>query len=336
MMLQTVLSRTVSKSLNLLLELHFILNYPPELLPPPNPAHAEEPYNTLVKAFSSFANLDFDDLQPLIPYLERLHLPEGHVLWRQRDEPDGLYVIEAGILRASYCFSEEAPVVEESMVPGTIAGELSALSGLPRNATTVVEKQCVLWKLSLESMRRLEDENPVLARNFTQLVLKGSPLLHVQDLSISLIAVCASCQDGLRHSAFGAGYPTINQIWERENSGRVIRAISGIFLGCTYLRYIYQDVEIPHTFTYYFHLIYGSNGRNTLLEWHVIVKANNMGKASRYKRTHHSKLLPLHLVEHLLESNGPPTARFPLLLIRVLPFTSNGLLKLGRRTLRER
>jgi sulfate permease, SulP family len=198
MMLQTVLSRTVRKSLDPVLELHFILIHLLELLPPPNPAHAEEPYNTLVKAFSSYADLDFDDLQPLISYLERLTLPEGHVLWRQGDEPDGLYVIEAGILRASYCFTGEAPVVEESMVPGTVAGELSALSGLPRNATAVVEKQCVLWKLSVDSMRRLEDENPVLARTFTQLVLKGSPLpLHAQDLSFHWSLFAPSGQDGL-------------------------------------------------------------------------------------------------------------------------------------------
>ena len=61
----------------------------------------------------------------------------------------------------------------ESMVPGTIAGELSALSGLERNATCTVERQAVLWKLSTENLARLEREHPELARAFTRLILKG-------------------------------------------------------------------------------------------------------------------------------------------------------------------
>lgn len=59
------------------------------------------------------------------------------------------------------------------MVPGTLAGELSALAGLPRNATVVVERQAVLWKLSIGNLRRLEKDNPTLATTFMQLVLKG-------------------------------------------------------------------------------------------------------------------------------------------------------------------
>jgi sulfate permease, SulP family len=59
------------------------------------------------------------------------------------------------------------------MVPGTLAGELSALTDLPRNATVVVERQAVVWKLSTASMRRLESDDPTLARTFVQLVLKG-------------------------------------------------------------------------------------------------------------------------------------------------------------------
>ena len=96
----------------------------------------------------------------------------GHVLWQQDDEPDGLYIIEAGILRAIYHFSDPARSIEESMVPGTLAGELSALSGLPRNATTVVEQPAVVWRLSMDAMRRMEKEEPELAREFLGLVLK--------------------------------------------------------------------------------------------------------------------------------------------------------------------
>jgi SulP family sulfate permease len=134
---------------------------------------SSEPYITLVRAFSSYGDVDHGRLQSLVPYLERSSVPEGLVLWRQGDDSDGLYLIESGVLRASYQFADHIPPVEESMVPGTLAGELSALTSLPRNATVVVERRAVLWKLSTANMRRLELDDPTLARTFVQFVLKG-------------------------------------------------------------------------------------------------------------------------------------------------------------------
>ncbi|EPQ53294.1 hypothetical protein GLOTRDRAFT_79414 [Gloeophyllum trabeum ATCC 11539] len=133
----------------------------------------QEPYDTLVKAFASYGDVDKELFSKLVPYLERLPVPEGHVLFQQGDEPDGLYIIEAGILRATYKFTDFT-LIEESMVPGTLAGELSALSGETRNATVVVERQAILWRLSTENLQRLEVENPHLASSFTKLVLKAA------------------------------------------------------------------------------------------------------------------------------------------------------------------
>jgi sulfate permease, SulP family len=103
-----------------------------------------------------------------------MSVEEGFVLWKQGDPSDGLYIIESGVLRASYEFADHTPNIEESMVPGTLAGELSALSDLPRNATAVVECPAMLWKLSIDNLRRLQAEEPLLGSIFLQLVLKGS------------------------------------------------------------------------------------------------------------------------------------------------------------------
>jgi SulP family sulfate permease len=59
------------------------------------------------------------------------------------------------------------------MVAGTIAGDLSTLSNTTRNATTVAERDCVLWKMDLEALERLEKEHPATASRFTRIVLKG-------------------------------------------------------------------------------------------------------------------------------------------------------------------
>ncbi|KAG7085641.1 hypothetical protein E1B28_003188 [Marasmius oreades] len=156
-------------------------------IPPPATAEAHpEPYNTLVKVFSSFGGISSDDILTLMTYLQRMSLPEGHVLWKQGDESDGLYFIESGVLRASYCFSMHSPVVEESMVSGTLAGELSALSDLERNATVWVERDAVVWKLSRGEFVRLERENLGLDMVVFRMVLRSAKVDH--DILLSALA----------------------------------------------------------------------------------------------------------------------------------------------------
>ncbi|KAF8495887.1 sulfate transporter family-domain-containing protein [Russula emetica] len=138
-------------------------------------ASVVEPFHALEQAFSPYV-ADYTILQQLAPYFERVAVPTGHVLWKQGDPADGLYVIEAGVLRATYCFATHTPAIEESMVPGTLAGELSGLAGLPRNATVIVERAAVLWYLDGEALGRLQAEHPELARTFTALVLKAAKL----------------------------------------------------------------------------------------------------------------------------------------------------------------
>ncbi|THH18561.1 hypothetical protein EW146_g2464 [Bondarzewia mesenterica] len=161
------------------------------------------PLHTLVQAFSSYGELDPEMFRPLTSYIERLSVPEGLVLWRQNDPPDGLYIIESGVLRASYQFTDHTLPTEESMVPGALAGELSALSGLSRNATVVVERPAVLWKLSDKNLRKMEAEQPQLALTFTRLVLKGGYFFLSSAMAVRrqiLKLSRRSCKSGLRHS----------------------------------------------------------------------------------------------------------------------------------------
>ncbi|KAG6849192.1 hypothetical protein H0H93_010519, partial [Arthromyces matolae] len=148
--------------------------------------YPSEPFNTLVKAFSSYGSVEFELFEPIANYLERLSLPEEYVLWTQDDPSDGLYIVESGVLRASYKFADHLHHVEESMVPGTVAGELSALASLPRNATVVVERAAILWKFSTENLARLEVDHPKLAKYFLNLVLKAAKIDY--DILLSALA----------------------------------------------------------------------------------------------------------------------------------------------------
>lgn len=141
--------------------------------PGPQEQRGREPANTIAKVFSYNPEFNAEQFKPLVNYLERQSLPKGHVLFKQGDVSDAMYIIESGVLRALYRFAEHSPVVEESMVPGTLAGELTGLSGLERNATVLVDRDAVVWKLSREKLKVLEKEQPELARVFTRLVMRG-------------------------------------------------------------------------------------------------------------------------------------------------------------------
>lgn len=99
-----------------------------------------------------------------------------------------MYLIESGVLRASYSFLDRKDAFEESMVGGTLAGELSALSNMPRNSRVVIEKDAILWKLGIDKIEKLEVEHPELAREFFHLVLKGACSGKLLIVSISNIS----------------------------------------------------------------------------------------------------------------------------------------------------
>ncbi|KAG8696459.1 hypothetical protein FRC09_008504 [Ceratobasidium sp. 395] len=143
-----------------------------------------EPTYSLIKTFSSHTN-DPELMARLAAYFSRIELRAGDVLWKQGDLPDGLYMIESGVLQANYDFGAHSAPVQESMTAGTLAGELSALSGAPRNATVVAERGSVVWKMSVENYERLEREQGDVAKAFVTLVLKAAK----QDYDVLLAAL---------------------------------------------------------------------------------------------------------------------------------------------------
>lgn len=159
---------------------------------------------TLTKAFSSYSPFDPDTYRPLTAYLTRITVNEGEVLWRQGEPSDALYLIESGVLRASYSFLSTAEIQEESMVPGTVAGELSAVSGMARNATVVVEQDAVLWRLSMDELRRMEVENTGLAQAFIRLILKCALFLFWCELRKFHLVLAAKVEYDILLTALAA------------------------------------------------------------------------------------------------------------------------------------
>lgn len=135
----------------------------------------KQPLPLLMQTFSGYGEDDKsqDFFFELVPYFTRSLATRGEVLWTQGDQPDGLYIIESGCLKATYRYEDQTELLVETMVALTIAGELTALSGAARNATVVADRETKLWRLTLSNFEKLHTEKPDIAREFTKLVLKG-------------------------------------------------------------------------------------------------------------------------------------------------------------------
>jgi SulP family sulfate permease len=134
----------------------------------------EQPYPLLLVTFGAYASAEQDEcfFDRLAKYFERVELLRGELVWKVGDEPDAMYLIERGALKARYDFEQEAFDLNEAMLAGTIAGELSFLSRQARNTTTRAELNSVLWKLDLKSLKRLEREAPESFSLFVALLLR--------------------------------------------------------------------------------------------------------------------------------------------------------------------
>jgi SulP family sulfate permease len=138
-----------------------------------------QPLGLLLQTLGSYNDPPIQFFQTLCSYFSCIDRVAGQVLWSQDERADGLYLIESGSLRATYAFENYPRLIQETMVAGTIAGDLSTLSDTTRNATAVVERDCRLWKMDQEALERLEKDHPDVARTFIRIVLKGQWFLVV-------------------------------------------------------------------------------------------------------------------------------------------------------------
>lgn len=129
--------------------------------------------------------------QRLVPYFKRVHIERGTTLWSTGSASDrsaflalhenrmltfktaSFYMIESGMLRANYLFLDNSHSICESMVAGTIAGDMTFLSRTKRNATVVAERDSVLWKMEIGDHERLgKVEGWAFSRLFEECLLR--------------------------------------------------------------------------------------------------------------------------------------------------------------------
>lgn len=96
---------------------------------------SEQPLPLLAVSFGAYASEEMDEafFFRLCKYLKRVEFLREEQVWNVGDEPDGLYLIESGALKAKYDFESKNFEINEAMLAGTVAGEVSSV----KNADTL-------------------------------------------------------------------------------------------------------------------------------------------------------------------------------------------------------
>ena len=109
-------------------------------------------------------------IRSLIGHFERLEITSGQALIRMGDAPDNLYFIESGQLTAQLNIPGQAPLRLETSGSGNVYGEIGFYLGKERTADVVAETSCVLYRLSLDDLRKLDQTEPEAASTLHQIV----------------------------------------------------------------------------------------------------------------------------------------------------------------------
>jgi len=131
----------------------------------------KQPLPLLLQTFHELApDRDQDFWFRACPYFIREQLQPGETLYSRGADPDAWYILESGMLHASY----DLPVgrYSESIVAGTTCGELPFFSETRRTATVTSEGEAVVWKLGREEWERLQAEWEEGARVLLEVALK--------------------------------------------------------------------------------------------------------------------------------------------------------------------
>ncbi len=105
-------------------------------------------------------------------YLELVEYKPGDTLIRQGDAADSLYLLYAGRVTAVLQTAEGVDLRLRSMVGHTIVGEMGLYRMLPRGASVRADQPTIAYRLSLEAMTRMEQDDPKLAYAFHKLVIR--------------------------------------------------------------------------------------------------------------------------------------------------------------------
>ncbi len=111
------------------------------------------------------------DVADVMTYLERQEADEGQYLIRQGDAPDDFFLIESGRVTVQLELDGGDTVRLLSTGLGTV-GEAGLYTGEARTASVVTDEPSVVYRVTLDALQRMENEQPKLAAAFHKFIAR--------------------------------------------------------------------------------------------------------------------------------------------------------------------
>jgi SulP family sulfate permease len=113
---------------------------------------------------------DSEEITHIMSYLEKQELPAGVHFIHQGDSPGAVYFLEDGMITVQLETAGEEPRRLRTMYSGNLVGELGFYLGLKRNASVITETPTTLYRLTAESLKKMETEEPLAAALFHKFI----------------------------------------------------------------------------------------------------------------------------------------------------------------------
>jgi SulP family sulfate permease len=105
-------------------------------------------------------------------YFKEASFSEGHLLFRQNQPGDSLYLILQGSISIILDMPNEKKRHLRTMRSGAILGEIALYSGTARTASALVNEDCILFRLDYNSYLRMIKNSPVEAGFFHTFIIR--------------------------------------------------------------------------------------------------------------------------------------------------------------------
>jgi len=107
------------------------------------------------------------DIPTFLKYLEEINLAAGEYLFRQAEQPDGLYFLEYGQVSTQ---QDAAPTPQhfETLGAGTLVGETDFYAHCLYRASAIADQPSTLYRLSSAALDQMQQDHPLLASQFNE------------------------------------------------------------------------------------------------------------------------------------------------------------------------
>ena len=119
-----------------------------------------------------FKTIDAEALRKLLEASSMHHLPNGEVLFREDDKPDGLYIVIAGRLNVETTRNDGEKMILAEVHAHETIGEYALLTDSRRFATVYATRESTVARLPRDSFDSIVMSQPDLLASITQIIVE--------------------------------------------------------------------------------------------------------------------------------------------------------------------